>query len=126
MLSTIHRCKESGSINNSPSSADYQIRLVRRLLRKCRHRLSEYTFMLKEMQQDHADACFNLDVCQRLVEILPTETADDLARVKWTRDKIEEILTRIKDSNPAAQIILMARIAGLQNMVQTLETFTEG
>jgi len=123
ILKAIHDRRESGAVNDPVPAPDYQLRYVKRLLRRYRYRLDQVTHELESMQQVYAAACFNLGVYQLLAQTLPNGNGneDNQIRWRWTALRAEETLQQIRENNETAQGILKAKIAGLKGTVLALE-----
>lgn len=111
-------------VNDPPPEADSRTqRQLKGLHRRCRHRLVLCAEKLQKMLEDHENACRSLSTYELLADALATaDSPDDLARLQWTKWRIQETLQRIKDNNATAQGLLTAEIAALESRKQALES----
>jgi transcriptional regulator with XRE-family HTH domain len=123
LINAVINRQRTPPVNHTPAPpADYQIQLVNRLYRKCTIKLNRRISKLEKLQTSYANACFHLDVYQRLAEHLTgTLNQDALARLKWLEWKIGESKQGIINNNAAEQAIVIAEIAGLKSTILALE-----
>lgn len=110
-----------GPVTDVAPATAQQVRLMKRLHRNYSRRLNKYTHQLGKMREAYAGACSSLAIYQPFAASLAlAHTADERARLKWVKWKIEEVTYHLKENNPTAQEILSLEIASLQSRIARL------
>lgn len=122
LFQAIQDVQATGTTIKPLSAASNYKRQMKRTHSECRRILERRTDELKQMRAAYTDACYQLEIYQRLAQSLsPAKINDDKFRLKWVQGMIDESLQRLKETDPAAQDFLVAEIEGLKSQMAVLE-----